>query len=75
MDEPKRETVGDLRQLLRQAEVDCAYWRGRAEAVETLMSQRSQQPPTGGTNLPPELLTSMLLAKMKEKKDGGDAQA
>ena len=60
------ESVSELRQQLHQAAVDCAYWRGRAEALERFVDQRSAP---GGTNLPPELLAPLLMAKLKEKKD------
>lgn len=64
-------TVGDLREQLRHAEVDAAYWRGRAESLDALMAHRSQ--PTAGANLPPELLAGLLAAKMKEKKDAQES--
>lgn len=63
----KGPTVGELREKLRQAEIEAGYWRGRADALESLASQRAQ--PAGNATLPPELLTALLASKMKEKKD------
>lgn len=62
--ETKRESLADLRQQLRQAEVDCAYWRGRAEALE------SAQQPKGG--ITPEMFANFLKARMEQQKGDGD---
>lgn len=62
------ESIADLRQRLSESEVNCAYWRGRAEAVESMLTQRSQ-PAATPASFPPELMTALLAAKMKEKKD------
>jgi hypothetical protein len=66
MSEIKAPTVPELREMLREAEKDAAYWRGRAESLEGLVAQRSQP---SANSLPPELLTALLAAKMKDKKD------
>ena len=72
MSEQKAPTAHELREMLREAEKEAAYWRGRAESLEGLVAQRPQ-PQAGANSLPPELLSAMLAAKMKEK--AGDAQA
>lgn len=35
--------IESLQKALRQAEVDAAYWRGRAEALESMAVGRQQQ--------------------------------
>lgn len=67
MSEQKAQTVAELREALQQALVDAAYYKGRAESLEGLMAQRNAAPAPGAAGLPPELLTALLAAKMKDK--------
>lgn len=47
------EQIAQLQQQIRQAEVDCAYWRGRCEEAEKLTGTPTVTAATPATAAPP----------------------